>query len=71
MDITLYSTPTCPRCKVISTKLEKLGIDFSKEMDEEVMMKKGLLSVPWLEVDGKMLDFASANKWLNEQEASK
>ena len=29
------------------------------------MQKLGLMSVPYLSVDGELLDFAAANKWIN------
>lgn len=66
MNIILYSTPTCPKCKVLEAKLQKKGYEVYREMDEEVMMEKGLKSVPWLQVDGgEMIDFAAANEYIN------
>lgn len=65
MDIKLYSSPTCPKCKVIATKLEKKKIKFEKIIDEEIIISKGLKSIPWLEVDGMLFDFHDANEWIN------
>ena len=43
------------------TKL--LGI---KETDENIIISKGLKSVPWVQLqDGSMLDFKAANDWIN------
>lgn len=36
-------------------------------MDVEVMLNKGMISAPWLEVNGTLLDFTAANKWINER----
>lgn len=36
-------------------------------MDEEVLIEKGLKSVPWLQVDdGELMDFGTANNYINE-----
>lgn len=70
MSIIMYSSPTCPRCKVLETKLKRKNIPFSKETKEDVILEKGLKSIPWLELeDGALLDFSAANNWINEQEA--
>lgn len=47
--------------------MDSKGIQYEKNEDVEVMQKKGLLTVPWLEVDGKMMDFNEANEWINQQ----
>ena len=66
MQVTLYSSPTCPKCKVIEAKFKKKNIEVSKEIDEEVIMGKGLKSIPWVQLqDGSMLDFKAANDWIN------
>lgn len=67
MNVILYSTPTCPKCKILSKKLEAKNIPYIKEMDEQILSAKGLSFVPWLEVDGQMMDFNTANQWVNEQ----
>jgi len=66
MDITLYSTPTCPKCKILETKLWNKGYEVHREMDEQVLIDMGLKSVPWLKVDdGELMDFVTANEWIN------
>ena len=35
--------------------------------DIEIMQSKGMMSAPNLEVDGKLMDFSAAIKWVNEQ----
>ena len=65
MEIKLYASPTCPRCKVIATKLEKKGYTFEKIIDEDILISKGITVIPKLEVDGEMYDFGAANDWIN------
>ncbi len=65
--ITIYSTPTCPRCKVLKTKLAQKGIEYEECMDENKMQELGILSVPVVAVDGKLLDFSEAIKYINER----
>jgi hypothetical protein len=43
------------------------NIEFTECSDVEKMQQKGIMSVPQLEVDGILMDFAAANKWINER----
>ena len=62
--ITLYTTG-CPRCKVLESKLDALGVVYSKVTDEDVIVNMGFQTVPVLTVDGKVMDFGEAVKWAN------
>lgn len=62
--ITLYSTG-CPRCEVLKTKLHDKGIQFREENSVEKMLELGISQVPVLCVNGTMLEFADAVKWVN------
>ena len=64
MNIILYSTH-CPKCNVLTNKLNSKGIQYTEVTDVDEMQKLGLMSVPYLSVDGELLDFAAANKWIN------
>lgn len=64
--VTLYSNH-CPKCRIIERKLAQKEIEYTEVNDVDVMIRKGLSSVPWLEVDGEMMDFNKANQWINEQ----
>lgn len=64
--VTLYSNH-CPKCRIIERKLTQKEIEYTEVNDVDVMIGKGLSSVPWLEVDGEMMDFNKANQWINEQ----
>ena len=63
---TLFSTG-CPKCQILEKKLAQKGIEYVEINDVKQMLSKGLLSAPWLEVDGVMMNFSQANQWINEQ----
>lgn len=64
--VVLYSTG-CPKCMVLEKKLEKKGITYETVDDAETISSMGYVSVPLLDVDGKIMEFADANAWVNEQ----
>lgn len=64
--ITMYSTPTCPKCKVLAKKFEQKGYTVIKEMNEDLLRSLGITSVPQVVIDGKMYDFSKANTWINQ-----
>lgn len=66
--VIIYSTG-CPRCNVLVKKLQQKNIEFIEINDSQLMLSKGIESVPQLEVDGQLLDFLAANAWVNQQEA--
>ena len=66
MKVTLYSTH-CPRCVVLEKKLTEKHIDYDIVSDEDLIIEKGFMSVPMLEVDGEVYDFSNAVKWVNDK----
>jgi glutaredoxin len=67
MKVTLYSTG-CPKCKILTQKLNDKNVKYDVVNDVDIMLSKGFETVPMLEVDGNVMDFMSANKWINERE---
>ena len=65
--ITIYTTSTCPKCKILKKKLEEKGIEYKEFNDEDEMQRMGILSVPVMDVDGEQLDFPAAIKYVNER----
>ena len=61
----LYSTG-CPKCNILKKKLADAQIDYTVVEDIDVMLSKGLKDVPWLEVDGVLMNFIDSSKWINE-----
>lgn len=64
MKIVLFSTG-CPKCKVLEKKLQQKNIVYEEVNDVDVMTEKGFMTVPMLEVDGKVMDFKAASDWIN------
>lgn len=60
--VTVYSTPTCPYCKMAKSYLAENKIDF-KEIDvstddkaaQEMIEKSGQMGVPVIDIDGKFI----------------
>lgn len=65
--ITIYTTQTCPKCKILKKKLQEKGIEYKEFNDEDEMQRMGILSVPVMDVDGEQLDFPAAIKYVNER----
>ena len=62
--ITFYST-NCPKCKVLSTKLDQVGVKYNINTDINTMLSKGIKSAPALEMeDGRIMDFSQALAWV-------
>lgn len=65
--ITLYST-NCPKCQVLEKKLQAKNVEFETVTDVKTMLKKHIMSAPYLEVDGELMGFAKAVEWVNSKE---
>lgn len=61
----LYTTH-CPKCSILKTKLDEAGLEYEMITDIETIAGKGFRTVPMLEIDGKILDFAQAIKYIKE-----
>lgn len=64
-NITLYSTD-CPKCQILKKKLAKCGAKYDLISDIEVMKEKGFKSAPMLEVNGEIMEYGAAVKWVNQ-----
>ncbi len=61
-DITVYSTPTCPYCKMVKEFLNEKGVEF-KEIDvstdrdavKTMVEKSGQMGVPQIEINDKII----------------
>lgn len=61
----MYSTG-CPKCTVLKKKLDEKNIQYTIESNEEKMLALNISVVPVLSVDGNLMSFADAVKWLNK-----
>lgn len=66
MNIVLHSTH-CPRCNVLEAKLKQKNIAFEENNNVELMVEKGFVMAPVLEVDGTAYSFKEAVEWIGEQ----
>lgn len=64
MNVILYSTG-CPKCKILEKKLSEKNVAYTNVSDVEIMLSMGLSTVPMLEVDGDMMKFSDAVKFVN------
>ena len=64
MNVVMYST-NCPKCRVLEMKLKAKGIGHSVVTDVDEMVAKGMTSAPALEVDGELMGFAEAMRWVS------
>ena len=67
MNIIFYSTH-CPKCKVLKQKLDMKHVPYTENNSIEDMLAHGLQTAPALSVDGKLMDFAPAIRWVNTLE---
>ena len=65
--ITLYTT-SCPKCKILEQKLKAKNIKYVEFTDVDRMIEMGFVNVPMLKVNDIIMDFTTANKWINEFE---
>lgn len=65
----LYSTSTCPKCKVVKMKLDKAGINYEVNDNIEDMEALGIKSIPMLQKDGSLLDFNQIIQFIKQEEA--
>ena len=64
--ITVYTQEFCPKCTVLKKKLDSKNIKYAECMDKDILISKGIEFTPMIDVDGEMMDYARAIKWVNE-----
>ena len=65
--ITLYSSPTCPICKMLKMELDKKGLEYSYVNDVDTLLRLGITHPPVLEVNGVRMQAPQARNWIKEQ----
>lgn len=66
MKVILYSTH-CPRCSMVEKKLKDNNIDYTEINDIDKMTELGFTSVPMLDMNGVIMDYTKAIKFLMEE----
>lgn len=67
MNVVLYSTG-CPKCGLLKSKLNEKDIEYDEITDVDTMIGMGIKAVPMMMVDGELMDFNKAIKFLQECE---
>lgn len=60
--VTIYTTPTCPYCKLTKDHLKQKGVEFAEvdvsenpEEANKMVILSGQMGVPVLDIDGKII----------------
>lgn len=59
-------TIDCPACKILEKKLNNKGIEYDT-IDARENNPKSMTEFPQLEVDGNIMNYSDAAKWVNNQ----
>lgn len=66
MKITLYSVPSCPMCKMLKKLIDGKHLEYNYIEDPQAIIDKGYTHAPLLEVDGKIMTYSEAFKFIQE-----
>ena len=70
MNVILYTTH-CPKCKVLTRKLQIAGVEFTESEDIQKMLELGFKSAPVLVVDDEVYLFKEACLWADDRRLEK
>ena len=62
--IKLFTTH-CPKCVILEKKMKSKNIDFETIDDQNKLIELGLKSFPAIEVDGNIMNYYDAVKYIN------
>ena len=65
--VTIYTSESCPKCKILKEKLKSKNIEYVECNNVNLMLSKGISSVPYLEDNDILMDFVKANEWVNSK----
>lgn len=65
--ITIYTTETCPKCKILKKKLQNKEIPYVEIQDIDELIKLNIDEVPVAKVDDNIMNFNEAVTWVNNQ----
>lgn len=66
MKLILYST-NCPKCRMLEAALKNKKASYEKCEDVQTMINMGLMEAPALMVDGNILSYSDAMKYVMEE----
>lgn len=53
----LFTTPSCPKCKLAQQLLDNAGINYTVSMNADDAVAMGIYTAPSLVMNGKILSF--------------
>lgn len=59
--VILYTTH-CPKCKVLETRLRQAHIEYESVEDVNVMLDKGFMEAPMLQINDDLFNYSQAIK---------
>ena len=62
----IYTQDNCPKCKILKKKMDDKNIQYTECKDINIMLSKGIEFTPILEINGQLMKYADAIKWVNE-----
>ena len=65
--ITIYTTETCPKCKILKKKLQNKEIPYVEIQDIDELIKLNIDEVPVVKVDDDIMNFNEVVTWVNNQ----
>ena len=65
--ITIYTTETCPKCKILKKNLQNKEIPYVEIQDIDELIKLNIDEGPVVKVDDDIMNFNEAVTWVNNQ----
>ena len=62
----LFTTESCPKCKILKSKLDEKGLKYEKSDNIQELIDLGFKTVPVLELHGEYMDFGKVIKWIQD-----
>lgn len=70
--MTVFSSATCPKCKVLKIKMDKAGLVYEVNENLDDMRELGIKTLPVLQLsNGDLLDFGAAIAFVKDMEVAK
>lgn len=64
--IKLFTSPTCPNCQVLKRLMNDSAIEYNEVQDYDAMEKEGVMSLPTIKTDSKLLPYVDAVNYIRE-----
>ena len=65
--IKLYSSASCPKCRMLKMALQTKDIEYEEITDVNVMTSLKIRNLPMLSINGKLMTLKEAMAWIQEK----